>query len=303
MPSKKTTTKKSKAVAPAKKTAPKAKVVAKSASKLKPVSKTKSKASEKITTNKQVKTLKKTKAIKEAIVSKKQTKVTKTKTVKEAIAPKKQIETPKAKASMTQKKQEKIVEISAPIKVNVVKTTKKAAKEIILEQEKKVNTSLMIEGAKIIKNSFFTDIENDTKYFSNQKLLNKPTACFRSKPGMMMDGKSLVEQLSLQLELENKTYLEGCENLICVKCNVNPVDPKYYVDKFLGYCLDCAALLGLGQSKEGVFSDEQLEQMRLSMEKTMGSTKNTNSEEAISDIDDIDDIDLEDILFEAEKSE
>jgi len=144
----------------------------------------------------------------------------------------------------------------------------------------KVESSLMIQGAKFLKVPFFVDVKKDD-IAGKQKLPEKPTACSRPKINGVLDSKNLVELLSQQLELENRTYFEGCEGQICVKCNINNVDQKFYVDKSLGYCTDCAALLGLGQSKEGVFSDAQMELMRRSMEKSMENAK---------DIDDIDDI-------------
>jgi len=176
-------------------------------------------------------------------------------------------------------------------KKTVVKTPKstakppkpaaKAPKPLVQKSaQQKIESSLMIQGAKFLKVPFFIDVKKDD-IAGKQKLPEKPTACSRPKINGVLDSKNLVELLSQQLELENRTYFEGCEGQICVKCNVNYVDQKFYVDKSLGYCTDCAALLGLGQSKEGVFSDAQMELMRRSMEKSMENAK---------DIDDIDDI-------------
>jgi len=156
--------------------------------------------------------------------------------------------------------------------------------------QQKIESSLMIQGAKFLKVPFFVDVKKDD-IAGKQKLPEKPTACNRPKINGALDSKNLVELLSRQLEFENRTYFEGCEGQICVKCNVNSVDQKFYVDKSLGYCTDCAALLGLGQSKEGVFSDAQMELMRRSMEKM----------ENAKDIDDIDDI--ESVLGEMDNLE
>jgi len=174
---------------------------------------------------------------------------------------------PKKTAAKTPKPAPKAV-------AKVPKAATKAAKPVAAKPaapkstQPKVESSLMIQGAKFVKTAFFVDIKKDDAA-GKQKLPEKPTTCARQKVNGALDSKNLVELLSQQLEFENKTYFEGCEGQICVKCNVNPVDQKYYVDKSLGYCTDCAMLLGLGQSKEGVFSDAQMELMRRSMEKSM----------------------------------
>jgi len=148
----------------------------------------------------------------------------------------------------------------------------------------KSESSLMIEGAKFLKVPFFVDLKKDD-LSGKQKLPEKPTACSRPKVNGTLDGKNLVELLSQQLEFENRTYFEGCEGQICVKCNINNVDQKYYVDKSLGYCTDCAMLLGLGQSKEGVFSDAQMELMRRSMEKSKDIESEDDIESALGEMD------------------
>jgi len=172
------------------------------------------------------------------------------------------------------------------------KTTAKPPKPIALKEPKpvvqkssqpKIESSLMIQGAKFLKVPFFVDLKKDD-VSGRQKLPEKPTACSRPKVNGE-DSKNLVELLSQQLEFENRTYFEGCEGQICVKCNVNNVDQKYYVDKSLGYCTDCALLLGLGQSKEGVFSDAQMELMRRSMEKSKDIESEDDIESALGEMD------------------
>ncbi|MDR2594217.1 MAG: hypothetical protein LBC87_05555 [Fibromonadaceae bacterium] len=148
----------------------------------------------------------------------------------------------------------------------------------------KSESSLMIAGAKFLKVPFFVDLKKDD-LSGKQKLPEKPTACSRPKVNGALDSKNLVELLSQQLEFENRTYFEGCEGQICVKCNINNVDQKYYVDKSLGYCTDCATLLGLGQSKEGVFSDAQMELMRRSMEKSKDIESEDDIESALGEMD------------------
>jgi len=168
------------------------------------------------------------------------------------------------------------------------KATKSAPPKAVLP---KIDSSLMVSGARFLKTPFFIDLKKDDAS-GRQKLPEKPTACSRPKVNGTLDSKNLVELLSQQLEFENRTYFEGCEGQICTKCNVNPVDPKYYVDKSLGYCTDCAMLLGLGQSKEGVFSDAQMELMRRSMEKSKDIESEDDIESALGEMD-MEDLDLE----------
>jgi len=181
---------------------------------------------------------------------------------------------------------------SKPI-AKIPKSAIKAPKPIAPKSpQQKIESSLMIQGAKFVRVPFFVDVKKD-EIASKQKLPEKATACSRPKVNGALDSKNLVELLSQQLEFENKTYFEGCEGQICTKCNVNNVDQKYYVDKSLGYCTDCAMLLGLGQSKEGVFSDAQMELMRRSMEKSMENAKDIDEDDIESVLGEIDNLELE----------
>ncbi len=173
----------------------------------------------------------------------------------------------------------------------------------------KVESMLMIQGTKFVKVPFFFDAEKEDysgkrKHSALQKSQEKPTAWSRPKISSSMDSKNLVELLSQQLEYENRTYFEGCEGQICVKCNINNVDQKFYVNKSLGYCTECAILLDLGQSKEGVFSDAQMELMRRSMEKSMQKAKDLdeNDLDIVGALDDIDSLELEEALLAVEEA-
>jgi len=180
------------------------------------------------------------------------------------------------------------------------KIVDKVPKSVVQKSpQQKTECSLMIEGAKFVKVPFFVDVKKDD-IIGKQKLPEKPTACSRPKVNGTLDSKNLVEILSQQLEFENRTYFEGCEGQVCVKCNASSVDQKYYVDKSLGYCTDCAMLLGLGQSKEGVFSDAQMELMRRSMEKSIENAKDIDEDDIESALGEMDNMDLEDALFAAE---
>jgi len=169
----------------------------------------------------------------------------------------------------------------------------------------KIESALLVQGAKFIKTPFFFDVEKEDsgkrKHITMPKPPEKPTAWSRPKIGSIADGKNLVELLSQQLEFENRTYFEGCEGQICVKCNINNVDQKFYVNKSLGYCTDCATLLDLGQSKEGVFSDAQMELMRRSMEKSMQKTKDLDENDIVDALEDMDSLELEEALLAVEE--
>jgi len=180
-----------------------------------------------------------------------------------------------------------------PVKATPREAAASAKKATPKTSAPKIESSLIIQGAKFIKIPFFFDVENEDsngkrKHITLSKPPDKPTVWSRPKIGGATDGKNLVELLSQQLEYENKTYFEGCEGQICVKCNTNNVDQKFYVNKSLGYCVECATLLDLGQSKEGVFSDAQMELMRRSMEKSMQKTKDLDENDIVNALDDID---------------
>jgi|TergutMp193P3_1026864.scaffolds.fasta_scaffold01012_4 hypothetical protein len=173
----------------------------------------------------------------------------------------------------------------------------------------KVESLLMVQGTRFVKVPFFFDVEKEEhsgkrKHSILPKSQEKLTAWSRPKISSSMDSKNLVELLSQQLEYENRTYFEGCEGQICVKCNVNYVDQKFYVNKSLGYCTECAILLDLGQSKEGVFSDAQMELMRRSMEKSMQKAKDLdeNDLDIVGALDDMDSLELEEALLAVEEA-
>jgi hypothetical protein len=203
------------------------------------------------------------------------------------------------KKTAAKKQGEKVVskqELPAP---KARKLTTKALKPIVQKAtQHKVESSLMVQGAVFLKVPFFADVKKDSG--SIEQKSEKPTVCSRPKINGVLDSKNLVELLSQQLEFENRTYFEGCGGQVCVKCNINNVDQKFYVDKSLGYCTDCAMLLGLGQSKEGVFSDAQMELMRRSMEKSIESAKDIDEDDIESALGEMDNLELEDALFAVE---
>jgi len=212
------------------------------------------------------------------------------------------------KATKRVAKPEKLV-AAKPEKPAAKPKTESAAKPKIESAAKpKIESLLIVPGVKFLKIPFFFDAEkeeksNKRKHIVLPKYPEKPTVSSRPKIGNIQDTKSLVELLSQQLEYENKMYFEGCEGQICVKCNINNVDAKFYVDKSLGYCTECAARLGLGQSKEGVFSDDQMELMRRSMEKSMEKAGNLDEDDIDIALDDMDSLELEEALLAVEEAE
>jgi len=204
---------------------------------------------------------------------------------------------PKKSAVKTPKSTAKTPKPAAEV-AKAPKASKPAAQK---SPQQKMESPIMIQGTKFVKVPFFADLKKDD-ILGKQKLPEKPTACSRPKVNGVLDSKNLVELLSQQLEFENRTYFEGCEGQICTKCNINNVDQKYYVDKSLGYCTECATLLGLGQSKEGVFSDAQMELMRRSMEKSMENAKDIDEDDIESVLGEMDSLDLEedDAIFDTE---
>ena len=307
MPSKKVSPKAKKAIKekpaakakPAAKTEAKPKPIAKPAAKPKPVAKAKPAAKKPV-----VKAPEKKAPVKKVPVKKHPEK-------KEPVkkAPEKKL--PEKKAPVKKTPVKKLPEKKAPVKKAPEKKApeKKAPEKKASERKSKFESSLIIPGVKFIKVPFFFDADkeersNKRKQIVLPKYAEKPTASSRPKIGNLQDTKNLVELLSQQLEYENKMYFEGCEGQTCVKCNANSVDPKFYVDKSLGYCTECAMRLGLGQSKEGVFSDAQMELMRRSMEKSLENAKDLEDEDDIDiALDDIDSLELEEALLAVEEAE
>ncbi|MDR1812586.1 MAG: hypothetical protein LBQ87_07150 [Candidatus Fibromonas sp.] len=199
----------------------------------------------------------------------------------------------------------KPVEKKAESKTTKPKKNSQSAKQA-KTQAKPVESLLLIQGTKFLKVPFFFDIEKEDgtiKHFVQQKLTERPTVSSRPKVSGALDSKNLVELLSQQLEYENRTFFEGCEGQICVKCNINNVDAKYYVDRSLGYCTECAMLLSLGQSKEGVFSEAQIELMRRSMEKSIESGNDIDEDDIENALGDMDSLELEEALLAAAEEE
>ncbi|NLO24091.1 MAG: hypothetical protein GX116_07175, partial [Fibrobacter sp.] len=118
-------------------------------------------------------------------------------------------------------------------------------------------TFLYTKDNKLLKTPFFREIiesedrANKAKAGGEVKGLAKPTLSVRRKTSLAEEtSEELLERILQELEEENNSHRFQERNQICTKCCVNIVAPEYRVDKDMGYCEECAAILGLGFSKE-----------------------------------------------------
>ena len=197
-----------------------------------------------------------------------------TKVVKAAPAP--------AKKTAPEKKVEPAVEAKAVAKKTPEKEVeKKVVKEPVKEAEKapeKVEAkkapvksdypyAVLLEGGKKpCKFIMFVEIDeqeeraNKKKVTSEMKNLEKkPTSAIRHKISLAEETQEeLTERILKELEEQNAAFTREAATQICTRCNKNLVSPEFWVDKHLGYCEECAAILHLGQSKEARKVEYQL---------------------------------------------
>ena len=251
------------APAPAKKAAP-AKAAAKPAPAKKPVAKKEEPAKKEPA-----------KSVKAAPVQAK--KPTPAKKVEPAVVAK----APAKKAS--EKEVEKEVEkkaVKEPAKEVAAKAPEKAAEkpaekvEVVEKSESKKSTvksdypyAVLLEGGKKpCKFIMFVEIDeqeeraNKKKVTSEMKNLEKkPTSAIRHKISLAEETQEeLTERILKELEEQNAAFTREAATQICTRCNKNLVSPEFWVDKHLGYCEECAAILHLGQSKEARKVEYQL---------------------------------------------
>ena len=125
---------------------------------------------------------------------------------------------------------------------------------------------LLEGGKKLNKSIFFFEIDeneeraNKKKVSSEMKNLDmKPTSAIRHKISLAEETQEeLTERLLKELEEQNLAFTREAATQICTRCNKNLVSPEFWVDKHLGYCEECAAILKLGQSKEARKVEYQL---------------------------------------------
>lgn len=244
------------APAPAKKAAPVKAAPAKAAPAKKPVAKKEEPAKKEVakvtkvaeaTAKKHVETVKKVEpAVEAKAVAKK--------------APEKEVEKKVAKEPV--KEPEKVVE-KAPEKVEVVEKSESKKSTVKSDYPYAV---LLEGGKKPCKFIMFVEIDeqeeraNKKKVTSEMKNLEKkPTSAIRHKISLAEETQEeLTERILKELEEQNAAFTREAATQICTRCNKNLVSPEFWVDKHLGYCEECAAILHLGQSKEARKVEYQL---------------------------------------------
>ena len=200
-------------------------------------------------------------------------------------APEKKVEPAvEAKAPVAPKKvveKEVVKEVEKKIEKEPVKETVEKAPEKVLEKAEVVEKSepkksavksdypyavLLEGGKKPCKFIMFVEIDeqeeraNKKKVTSEMKNLEKkPTSAIRHKISLAEETQEeLTERILKELEEQNAAFTREAATQICTRCNKNLVSPEFWVDKHLGYCEECAAILHLGQSKEARKVEYQL---------------------------------------------
>lgn len=164
-------------------------------------------------------------------------------------------------------------------------------------------SSILLAGRKILKTSFFTEVDenedraNKKKYSSELKVPEKPTASSRRRAMSAEESpEELIERLAQELEFEVMGSQREGEEQLCTKCGSNHVSPDFRVDRDLGFCEECAAMLRLGETKEARKVDYQMSLMR---KDALGEDTPRSRSDSDDDSDDdmeIDEEDLEDDL-------
>jgi hypothetical protein len=162
----------------------------------------------------------------------------------------------KAPEKVSEKAPEK-TKVEAPEKVEVKKSAVKSEYPYAV---------LLEGGKKPCKFIMFVEIDeqeeraNKKKVTSEMKNLEKkPTSAIRHKISLAEETQEeLTERILKELEEQNAAFTREAATQICTRCNKNLVSPEFWVDKHLGYCEECAAILHLGQSKEARKVEYQL---------------------------------------------
>ncbi len=133
--------------------------------------------------------------------------------------------------------------------------TEKVVKQGTASAKSVPSAELLKGGVKLAKVAFFfEDLELDDhapKKKISPDAVEKPTASKRRRASV---GEETTEEIYArviaELQEANTRMLQECANQLCTKCCKNPVALQFRVDKDLGYCEECAEILGLGHSKE-----------------------------------------------------
>ncbi len=163
---------------------------------------------------------------------------------------------------------------SAPVEVAKVQEEPAAAPVVAEDKSdvKKKNApdyayAVLLQGVKrLSKTIMFVKVDesedrsNKKKMSSDVKNLDmKPTSPIRHKASLAEETQEeLTERILKELEEQNRLFEREAATQMCTRCNRNLVSPEFWVDKHLGFCEECAAILKLGQSKEARKVEYQL---------------------------------------------
>lgn len=149
---------------------------------------------------------------------------------------------------------------AAAVAKSAVVEPKAVEKKAVASEKPKANepvedSVLLRSGAKMSKVVFFFEDDEQEDRSSKKKVsseaVEKPTASMRHRASLAEETpEELYARVVQELQEENLRFTKECSNQLCTKCCRNLVSPEYRVDKDLGYCEECAEILGLGLSKE-----------------------------------------------------
>lgn len=192
------------------------------------------------------------------------------------VAPAKKAPVPVKKAAPAKNSPAPVKEIPVTPETKMTPAKKVAIKEMPAPVEKEPavdKISVMMDfpavllggGKKLTKVPFFIEVDeqedrvNKKKVSSELKGVEKPTLPMRRKASLLEESpEELYERVVQELEDENQSLYKEASSQLCTKCCINFVSPEYRVDKDLGYCEDCAEILGLGHTKEARKLDYQM---------------------------------------------
>lgn len=166
---------------------------------------------------------------------------------------------PKAAKAKNTKPVEVIENVEQPVETPVVEKKSKNAPDyayaVLLQGVKRLSKTIMF-----VKVDESEDRSNKKKMSSDVKNLDmKPTSAIRHKSSLAEETQEeLTERILKELEEQNKMFEREAATQMCTRCNRNLVSPEFWVDKHLGFCEECAAILKLGQSKEARKVEYQL---------------------------------------------
>ena len=193
-------------------------------------------------------------------------------------APKKAVEKEVVKETVKETEKKVVKEPVKEVEAVAEKVSEKAPEKAQVDVPEKVEVkkssvksdypyAVLLEGGKKpCKFIMFVEIDeqeeraNKKKVTSEMKNLEKkPTSAIRHKISLAEETQEeLTERILKELEEQNAAFTREAATQICTRCNKNLVSPEFWVDKHLGYCEECAAILHLGQSKEARKVEYQL---------------------------------------------